>query len=140
MRALLLCLIATISACSSTPIELPKWDFEPSDTEIVYPVKLPERPVEASSTAVTITYDSAGFDRLITYMDVADANYDVGVALARALEAESRSFNHLVEAGKMQRQVAVIRQELLDQERQDHRMDNFWYRGLIILIGIGLAY
>ncbi len=135
MRALPLCLIATISACNSTPVELPEWDFEPSETEIVYPVRLPERPVEAASTAVTVTYDSTGFDRLITYMDVADANYDVGVALARALEAESRSFNHLVEAGKMQRQVAVIRQELLDQERQDHAMDVWWLRGVILFIG-----
>lgn len=139
MRAWILCLIVTISGCSSTPIELPEWDFEPSDTVIAYPVRPPERPVEASTTASTVTYDSAGFDRLITYMDVADANYDVAVALAKALEAESRSFNHLVEAGKTQRQVAIIRQELLDQERQDHRIDNLWHRGLIVLIGIGFA-
>lgn len=138
MRAWPLCLIVIISGCSSTAVELPQWDdLEYSSTEISMPVRLPQRPSESSFTESTVTYNSDGFDRLIAYMDVSDANYDVGVALAKALEAQARAYNHLIDAGRFQHEIAVIRQEQLEQERKDHFIDNLWHRGFIVLIGIG---
>lgn len=140
MRAWILCLIATASGCQTAPVELPPWDeLEYSSTEIIAPTKTPARPEPVSSSQETVSFDQQGFDQLIGYMDVADANYTQAVALALALQAESRAYNHLIDAGKMQREIAVIRGEQLSQERADHSMDNMWHRGIIVLLGIGLA-
>ena len=46
------------------------------------------------------------------------------------------AYDALIEAGKLQSQLAQIRQEMLERERHTHMMDNWFYR---ILIGLGLV-
>ena len=61
------------------------------------------------------------------------------MANARALEAQAQAYNSLIEAGKMQQQIAQIRQEMLDQSRKDHMVDNLTHRVIIVLGLIAVA-
>jgi len=138
MKAWHLCSIAIVSVsligCQTNPVELPLWDdLEYASTDVVSPTVLPARPAPESSDQHTVSYDAAGFDILISYMDVSDANYDVAVALALALQAQAVAYNHLIDAGKMQRQIAVIRAELLQEERTGRTVDRIFYQGIIVL-------
>jgi hypothetical protein len=73
------------------------------------------------------------FALLVDYMDVAEANQAIAEDNAEALESMERAYNHLIDAGKMQREVAILRQQLLDESRNAHLIDNMWHRGLIAL-------
>jgi len=67
---------------------------------------------------------------------VATANSSLAGLNASALRKSDASYDQLIEAGKLQQQLAIIRQDLLKQERQAHMMDNWFYR---IIIALGLA-
>jgi hypothetical protein len=71
-------------------------------------------------------------------IETGKANHDIAAANAEAAKAQSQAYNQLIEAGRMQREVAVIRQEMLDQERRDHQVDNLFHR-VIIALGIVAA-
>lgn len=64
---------------------------------------------------------------------VAGGNYEIAQENAKALTALSASYNHLIEAGKLQNQFTLVREEQLQQERRDHFIDNWFHRGLIAL-------
>ena len=74
--------------------------------------------------------------RLDAYDIVASGNYDQALSTASALRKSDASYDALIEAGKLQSQLAHIRQEMLEQERRAHTMDNWFYR---IIIALGLA-
>ena len=132
--------LGILQGCASQPIELPSWDsLEPASEEIQYPLSLPEIPAPASSTDDTVTFTKEAFRTLTLYVTAAGGNYDIAVANAEALERQSAAYNYLIEAGKLQRQFAQIREEQLAKERQDHIIDNLFHRGIIALGLIGLA-
>jgi hypothetical protein len=127
-------LLGSLSGCASSPVEIPTWDeLTPASVEIQRPVRLPEIPSPASSTEDTVTFTREDFQQLLAYTIAAGGNYDVAQENADSLEALSRAYNHLIEAGKMQQQFTQIREEQLQQERRDHFIDNWFHRGLIAL-------
>lgn len=126
-------LVGSLSGCASAPVELPEWDIEPVTVEIQQPLRLPELPSPASSTPESVTFTREGFQRLLEYAVVAGGNQEIAQANAQALVALSQSYNALIEAGKLQRQFAQVREEQLDRERREHQVDNWFYRGLIAL-------
>jgi hypothetical protein len=90
-------------------------------------------PSPVSITDDEVTFDHAGFQVILDVVDVADGNYTIAEENGKASAAQAAAYNQLVEAGKLQRQFAQIREQQLDRERRDHFVDNWFHRGLIAL-------
>jgi DNA-directed RNA polymerase sigma subunit (sigma70/sigma32) len=75
---------------------------------------------------------------MIQYVEVAQVNRDLADLNARIAEDSDKAYDHILSAAKQQEQIAVIREDMLNAERQDHFLDNLWHRVLIV-VGIGLA-
>ena len=131
--------LSLTSGCASTPVPLPAWDIPAADEAAQHPIEQPQRPLAASSAETTITFDAEGIRALEAHHRAAVANEAIAKANALALAAQSRAYNALIDAGKMQREVAIIRQELLDIERRDHFVDNWFHRGIIAVVLIAVS-
>ena len=133
-------LLLSLSGCASqNPVDLPDWDLTPATVEIQQPLRLPEIPAPASATEDSVTFTKDQFAALVQYTIVAGGNQAIAQENADALEALSRSYNHLIEAGKLQMQFTQVRDEQLARERTAHQQDNWFYRGLIALGIIAVA-
>jgi hypothetical protein len=132
--------LLSLSGCASqNPVDLPDWDLTPATVEIQQPLRLPEFPSPERQPDDTLTFTPAQFAVLLDYMTVAGGNYEIAAENAAALEALSRSYNHLIEAGKLQMQFTQVRDEQLTRERRAHEQDNWFYRGVIALGLIAVA-
>lgn len=132
--------LLSLSGCASqNPVDLPDWDLTPATVEIQQPLRLPEIPSPASVTEDSVTFTKDQFASLVQYTIVAGGNQAIASENAAALESLSRSYNHLIEAGKLQMQFTQVRDEQLQRERREHEMDNWFYRGLIALGLIAVA-
>ena len=138
-RLLTLLVIGTLTGCVSTPAELPEWEIPEAMEVATYPLSLPGLPPATVNDAGMAEFTAEGITQLTAFIEASRANYDVAEANAAALEAQSRAFNALIDAGKLQRQVGQIRGELLEIERRDRRIDNWFYRGVIALGLIAVA-
>ena len=129
------CLVLlSLSGCASVePVDIPDWDLTPATVEIQRQARLPEFPSPASNTEETVTFTVQQFAVITEYLIVAGGNYDIGVQNEQALEDLSRSYNHLIEAGKLQNQFTQIREEQLARERSQRLQDQWFYRGVIVL-------
>ena len=102
MRLCAICLIAgALTACSSTPLELPTCEIPQAPTVAQRPLSLPELPVEVSSTETTATFDLAGMAQLKRYRIASETNERVSNLNAAALEARNESINALIECRKI---------------------------------------
>ena len=135
------CLVLlSLSGCASqNPVDLPDWDLTPATVEIQQPLRLPEFPSPGRQPDDTLTFTPEQFAVVLDYMTIAGGNYDIAAENAAALDALSKAYNHLIEAGKLQMQFTQVRDEQLARERRDHEMDNWFYRGLIALGVIAVA-
>ena len=127
-------LACCLTGCA-TPIEIPQWDIEPQIQNVTFPVEPPEKPVPSYTTDTEVTFDLEAFRALVAWSVVAEGNYDIAQANAVSLQHQIDAYNALLEAGKLQQQMSEIREEQLQLERNDHTMDNWFYRG-IIAVGI----
>ena len=135
-RWLLLPTILILAGCASTPVELPDWTLaERTPTAVTDPLDLPS----LCAIPLTGSWNVECWKRLSAYDLAATANTSIAQANANALRKSDASYDSLIEAGKLQSQLAQIRQQLLEQERRAHMMDNWFYRGLITLGLIGIA-
>ena len=124
----------SLSGCASVePVDIPDWDLTPATVEVQEPLRLPEFPSPASVTEDTVTFTADQFAVITDYLIVSGGNYDIAVQNADALVALSRSYNHLIEAGKLQNQFTQIREEQLQRERTARAQDKWFYRGVIVL-------
>jgi len=134
MRLWLSCLIlGALSACSSTPLELPSCEIPQAPAVAQFPLSLPELPQEVSSTDLTATFDIPGMQQLKRYRIASETNLTIGKANALALEARNESINALIECTRYQKIWAEVREDMLQQERFSHSMDNYLHRGIIVL-------
>ena len=135
------CLVLlSLSGCASqNPVDLPDWDLTPATVEIQQPLRLPQFPSPERQPDDTLTFTQAQFAVILDYMTVAGGNTDIALENAAALEALSKAYNHLIEAGKLQMQFTQVRDEQLQRERRAHEMDNWFYRGLIALGLVAVA-
>ena len=124
-----------LSACASSPVELPDWNLTRASETAQQPVRLPEFPAGTRSTD-SVTYTTEEFRSIVAYLTASGGNYDIALANAEALERQAAAYNYLIEAGRLQAQFAQIREEQLARERREHAQDNWFHRGLIAL---GLA-
>lgn len=136
MKAWIVCLtLGALTACSTTPIELPDCEVPVASLVVQQPLPLPELPDEVSRTANTATFNKAGMADLKLYRIAAETNFNIGVATAGALLARNQATNELISCSKMQKEWAKIREEMLEQERRDHLVDN-WFHRVLIALGI----
>lgn len=114
---------------------LPDWALAVrTETPVTDPIDLPV----LCAIPVSGSWDVECWKLLNAYDVVATANTSIAQENANALRKADASYDYLIEAGKLQSQLAQIRQQLLEQERRAHMMDNWFYRGIIVL-GIGAA-
>jgi hypothetical protein len=107
-------------------------------TEIGQLQSVPEMPQEVSSTAQTAVFDLEGLLQLDRLRKASLANKTVGDLNAAALEARNAEINALIECVRHQNVWMEVREDMLDQERRDHWIDNLWHRGIIVL-GVAAA-
>lgn len=134
----ILLIVSILVGCASNPVELPDWELAAREpVEVSDPLILPD----LCAIPLDGVWPIECWKALDAYDIAASANYEIALANADALRKSDASYDALIEAGKLQQQLAVIRQEMLEQERQAHTRDNWFYRIVIVLglIGIGVA-
>lgn len=135
-RWTILLIVLILAGCASQPIELPNWELaEREKIPATAPLPLPDLCSIPSSGEWPIECWKA----LDAYDIAANANYEIAQANANALSASDDAYDSLLTAARTQAEVARIRQEMLDRERQAHTLDNWWHRTIIVLIAIGVA-
>lgn len=129
---------ASLTACSSTPLELPTCDIPEAPATAARPLSVPDMPEDVARTESTATFDLDGILQLDRLRRASLANAEVATKNAEALEARNESVNALIECSKYQKVWMEVREDMLEQERQAHQIDNLWHRGLIVL-GVAAA-
>lgn len=135
MKAWLSCLILGVLAtgCSSTPLELPACEILGPLAEVQMPLTLPELPSAVRSDDAMATFDLAGMQQLKRYRIASDANTAIAEKNALALKARNEEVNKLIECSRYSKIWMEVREDMLEQERREHFMDNLYHRGLIAL-------
>jgi len=127
-----------LTACSSQPLELPTCDVPAPMAEVGMPVSVPEMPVEVSREDGNATFDRAGIVRLTQVRVAAEANKRIAEENALAIEDRNTEVNELIECTRYQNVWMEVREDMLEQERQAHTIDNYWHRAIIVL-GVAAA-
>jgi hypothetical protein len=96
-------------------------------------------PVEVSRGQGTATFDRDGIVQLTQVRVAAVTNERVASENAAALEARNVEVTELIECARYAGIWMEVREESLEQERQDHMMDNLMRNVLIVLLAAGLA-
>jgi hypothetical protein len=79
------------------------------------------------------------WQKLDAHDRVATANTSIAQDNASALRKSDESYDALLGAAKVQQELSQIRKDMLERERQAHTLDNWFYRGIIVLGLIGVA-
>ena len=127
-----------IGACATNqPINVPEWeDAQRPEAAITYPIELPQL-CEISASG---QWSVACWRRLEAYDIVASGNTDIARDNAEALRSTEEAYDALIRAGKYQRELARIRQEMLNEERRQRTWDRWFYRTVLAgLAIIGVA-
>ena len=139
IRIWLICLtLGGLSGCTANRVQLPEWDFDASVVEIQKQVPLLELPDPSIRADESIVFTKSQFAKIVEFKIVSVGNYEIGQANEEALVAQSKAYNSLIATGQVQSQFAQIREQQLEQEERDHFIDNWFHRGIIVLLGIGL--
>ena len=128
-----------LTACSSTELQLPTCDIPEPMPEIAELLSVPQMPQEVRSDAETATFDLEGVLQLERVRQAALANKDIGDRNTAALAARNEEVNALIECARYQKVWMEGREDMLEQERKAHFIDNTWHRGVIALGLIAVA-
>ena len=83
-------------------------------------------------------YDKAGFNDLNEYRKCSEDNEAIAAELAAEVDQLKISRKGLTEAGQAQEDIAAMKQEMLDDERQHNFYTSIGYWILIIAMGAAL--
>jgi len=122
-----------LAACSSQPLELPTCEIPAPMAEVGHPVSVPEMPVEISREGGNATFDRDGIVQLTQVRVAAETNKKIAEENALAIESRNEEVNQLIECARYSRIWMEVREDMLEQERQAHFLDNLWHRGVIVL-------
>ncbi len=89
-------------------------------------------PYPTRATAAEITYDEAGTNALEAYRVCSEANQDNVDEHAAQIQQLKVARAALVDAGKAQRNIANMRQQMLEDERRHHFWQSLGYWVLIV--------
>jgi len=125
-------LILLLSGCASAPPHNP-WDALTTETSAaVTPLDCGSFPVATSSTQTDATYDIAGLNDLNDYRKCSEANEGIAGEHAKQVDQLKIVRKNLTEAGRAQRNIADMKQEMLDDERKRNFFEKI---GLYVVIG-----
>jgi hypothetical protein len=93
---------------------------------------VPEMPVEMRRSEEGAWFDLEGLLQFQRLRAASESNKTVGDLNAAALQARNDEVNALIECVRHQNVWMEVREEMLDQERKAHQIDNLWHRGLIV--------
>ena len=121
--------VSIISGCAVERIQLPNFkEAERIDIEITDPAEYP--------LLCAIPWTAAEcWQRIDVFEDVAEDNRVLAQLNADIARDSDEAYDYILSAAKQQQGIVIIREEMLEQERQEHLKDNIQY-GLIILLGI----
>ncbi len=130
---LLLIAGALISGCAAAPSPNP-WDsVEVKHEPAQRAVEAPRFPLPVEITEEWATFDVAGIRALDLNRQAARANAKNVNAHADQIDALRDAAEHLVEAGRAQRQVADMRAEILLEERRQMMFERFGLWAIALL-------
>jgi len=129
---------ASLQGCSTTPLEPPSCEVPETLGPIAAMQSVPEMPVETSRTEAGASFDLEGLLQFQRLREASVANKTVGDLNAAALQARNDEVNALIECVRHQNVWMEVREDMLEQERSAHQIDNLWHRGLIAL-GVAAA-
>lgn len=124
-----LLIVSILAGCASSQVQIPEWSVEPIQPSAgTQPLELPQ----LCQLPWTATECWAAIEQ---YEVVAESNTTIAQANAAALQNTEAAYNHLVEAGKLQRQFAQVREDMLIEAKRQHMTDIWTYR-VILTIGL----
>lgn len=126
-------MVGVLIGCSSTPLELPTCEIPGPMAEVGHPIAVPGMPTEQSATDTTVTFDLEGLLQLDRVYKAGLANKKIAEENALAIEARNEEVTQLIECARYSKIWMEVREDMLEQERKDHWVDNMWHRGLIAL-------
>ena len=139
MRLFIVLVLGCLAGCATSPSPDPWADIEVQEPGAIKPLSLPEFPSPVSMTEDTVTFDLDGANAVSAYIVVAEGNTDIGAAHAMQIDDLRIAAKALVEAGKAQRKVADLRQEILEEERRHWMFEKAAYLTGFLLIGLAVA-
>ena len=130
---LLTALTISLSGCAAEKTQLPNFELAARDTskEVSNPVLLPELCEWPWTTGECL-------QRLDVYEDVAIGNTELAQLNADIARDGEEAYDHILSAAEKQQSIALLREDMLQAERNDHLMDNLWHRALIALMALGM--
>jgi len=140
MRTLLLSLISSVillSGCAST---VPNNPWNALTTEIspaVTPLDCGTFPLPTESYPTHVVYDKASLNDLNVYRQCSEANEGIAGEHAKQVDQLKIVRKNLTEAGRAQRNIADMKQEMLDDERKRNFLEKI---GLyVVIVGMGIS-
>ena len=126
-----------LTACAASPPRANPWADKAITAEpAARPVALPAWS-DAVPCGEALCLTPAQADALLTYSDVADANYEIAVELAGAVDELGVAYNSLVKAGTAEYELSELRGEMVEAERKGRLWDKMSYWALLGLLGAG---
>ncbi len=95
--------------------------------------------LKKAASGEMLGWDAPCVKSFLLFESAAIGNTEIAVHNTSALRKTEAAADNLVNAGKLQREVAIIRQELLAESRAAHTRDKWFYRIVITLGLIGVA-
>ena len=132
-------LVGVLAGCATPPSPDPWQDIEVPTERAEPPLGLPEFPSPVSVTEETVSFDLEGANAISAYIAVAEGNTDIAREHAGQIDDDRVALNALVDAGKAQRKVADLRQEILEEERRHWFWEKTSYWAGFLIIGIAVA-
>jgi hypothetical protein len=86
-----------------------------------------------------IVYRESGIKALEIYREAAEANTAIAKEHANQVDQYAVAVDHLVDAGKGQKRVADLRQEILEEERRHWFWERTSYWVAILVLGVAAA-
>jgi len=96
-------------------------------------------PGVVAATNETATFDTEGVRQLDRVRSTAIGNKEIADENAQALEARNQQIMAMRECMRYRTIWMQQREQELADEKREHFIDNWFHRGIILLIGIGVA-
>ena len=140
MKTLLLFLISLVSllsGCSSTPPNNPWNGLTTEVSAAATPLDCGKFPLPVDTTDTGATYDISGLNDLNDYRKCSEANEGIAGEHAKQVDQLKIVRKNLTEAGRAQRNIADMKQEMLDDERERNFFEKI---GLyVVILGLGVS-
>ena len=129
-------ILGALTGCSNSGPTLPTCTVPEVTVVAQTGIDTPPFPEEVSSSSTTATFDLEGLQQFQRVRIAAKTNEEIANKNAEALDARKDEINALRTCNDHQIQWMEMREEQLEQERSDHSQDNWFHRGVILLMGI----